>query len=192
MAVHHAVLGLLASGPSHGYELKANFEKAMGPQWGELNIGHLYQILERLARDEFVNRRAVSQADRPDKLVYQLTDAGRAELDRWLNSASVRQGGYRDDVFLRIFVASRLGPLRLRSALHVQRDAYLSELAGLGDLRLQHRDDPVVALLIQAAILHTEANLKVVEAAEEDSENIARCYAWEPIQDAPSETQLGA
>lgn len=192
MAVHHAVLGLLAGGPSHGYELKANFEKAVGPQWGELNIGHLYQVLDRLTRDTFVSRRAVSQADRPDKFVYRLTKSGRAELDRWLESPLVRQGGYRDDLFLKIFVASRLGSVRLRRALHVQRKAYLSELAGLGDLRLQHRDDPVVDLLIQAAILHTEANLKVVEAAEQDIEHIARGSAHDRAEDTRSEAQLGA
>src|SRR5659263_63636 len=40
--VHHAVLALLAAGPSHGYELKQQFEDAVGPQWGSPNIGHLY------------------------------------------------------------------------------------------------------------------------------------------------------
>lgn len=191
MAVHHAVLGLLAAGPSHGYELKASFEEAIGPQWGELNIGHLYQILDRLTRDKFVSRRAVSQTDRPDKFVYRLTKAGRAELDQWLESPFVRQGGYRDDLFLKIFVASRLGAVRLHDALHVQRESYLSELAALGELRVQHQADPLVNLLIQAAILHTEANLKVVEAVEQDAEQIARCYTHDQAEDAQS-GQLGA
>jgi DNA-binding PadR family transcriptional regulator len=35
LAIHHAALGLLAGGPSYGYELKANFERAIGPQRGE-------------------------------------------------------------------------------------------------------------------------------------------------------------
>lgn len=191
MAVHHAVLGLLAGGPSHGYELKASFEKAVGPQWGELNIGHLYQVLDRLTRDGFVSRKAVSQADRPDKFVYRLTKAGREELDRWLDSPFVRQGGYRDDFFLKIFVSSRLGPARLREALRVQRASYLSELADLGDLRLRHRDDPVVDLLIQAAMLHTEANLHVVEAAEQDVERIAGGAAREVVE-AQTERRLGS
>ena len=47
MPLHHAVLALLAVKPAHGYELKGSFEQAVGDQWGGLNIGHLYQILDR-------------------------------------------------------------------------------------------------------------------------------------------------
>jgi DNA-binding PadR family transcriptional regulator len=98
VAIHHAVLGLLAGGPSYGYELKANFERAIGPQWGELNIGHLYQVLERLERDGLVTGKDIPQDHRPDKRTYRLTKEGRAELNRWLDEPSTRHGGYRDDV----------------------------------------------------------------------------------------------
>src|SRR5439155_5280283 len=135
MPIHHAVLGLLAEGPSYGYELKARFEEAIGPQWGELNIGHLYQILDRLMRDGYVSRRAVPQADRPDKLVYRLTKAGRQELEAWLAQPHVRQSGYRDDFFLKLLVATRLGPERLIEVIEGQRQAYLAELRGLQELR---------------------------------------------------------
>ena len=54
MPLHHAVLALLAAKPAHGYELKGSFEQAVGDQWGGLNIGHLYQILDRLARDGLI------------------------------------------------------------------------------------------------------------------------------------------
>lgn len=172
MPIHHAVLGLLSEGPSYGYELKARFEEAIGPQWGELNIGHLYQILDRLMRDGQVSRRPVSQTDRPDKLVYRLTKAGREELDAWLGGPFVRQSGYRDDFFLKLFVASRLGAGRLRQVVRTQRQAYLAELGALGDLRKQRKDDPLVDLLIEAAILHTEANLKVVEKADDQADLI--------------------
>ena len=51
MPLQHAVLSLLVDGPSYGYELKGAFERSVGPQWGALNIGHLYQVLDRLSRD---------------------------------------------------------------------------------------------------------------------------------------------
>lgn len=54
MPLHHAVLALLADKPAHGYELKTSFEQAVGDQWGGLNIGHLYQILDRLGRDGLI------------------------------------------------------------------------------------------------------------------------------------------
>lgn len=166
MPIHHAVLGLLADGASYGYELKANFERAIGPQWGVLNIGHLYQVLERLVRDGLVTKRAIEQTRRPDKVVYRLTKQGRAELERWLAAPAARPGGYRDDFFLKLFVASRLGEEQLRAALQVQRLDYLAELSALGDLRARHRHDPLVALLLEAAMLHTEANLQVIDRAK--------------------------
>ncbi len=169
MPIHHAVLGLLAEGESYGYELKATFEQAIGPQWGELNIGHLYQVLERLVRDGMVTKRTVPQHDRPDRVVYRLTAGSRDELDRWLAEPSIRQGGYRDDFFLKLVAAARLGRDRLEEVLRTQRRAYLGELASLAELRARAGPDPLVDLLIEAAILHTEANLKVVERAEERS-----------------------
>jgi DNA-binding PadR family transcriptional regulator len=172
MPIQHAVLALLAQGESYGYELRAQFKESVGPQWGELNIGHLYQVLDRLVRDGLVTRRAVIQSERPDKQMYRLTKSGRIELEDWLEEPYVRQGGYRDDFFLKLFSASRLGADALAMTLRVQRQAYLNELASLAELRRAHRDEPVVALLIEAATLHTEANLRVVELAEQAPEKL--------------------
>ncbi|HEV8653796.1 MAG TPA: PadR family transcriptional regulator [Actinomycetes bacterium] len=173
MPIQHAVLGLLARGPSYGYELKASFEQAIGPQWGELNIGHLYQILDRLVREGQVTRTVVSQRVRPDKNVYSMTEEGREALESWLEQPFVRQGGYRDDFFLKLFVAAELGPEALHRVARIQRESYLVELASLGRLRLAHREEPLVSLLIEAALLHTEANLRVVELADDRAERLA-------------------
>jgi DNA-binding PadR family transcriptional regulator len=182
MPIHHAVLALLAEGPAHGYELKTTFEEAVGPQWGGLNIGHLYQVLDRLERDELVVARRIRQTDRPDKIVYQLTDTGRQELDRWLAEPFVKEGGYRDDLFLKVFAGSRLGRGQLRRVISVQRQAYLAELAELGELRARHHEDALVALLIEAAVLHTKANLEVVDLAEKHAKALIRTAGAEQHQ----------
>ncbi|MDQ5820925.1 MAG: PadR family transcriptional regulator [Actinomycetota bacterium] len=173
MPIHHAVLALLADGSSHGYELKTNFEESIGPQWGDLNIGHLYQVLDRLVRDGLVTKQDVPQTARPDKTVYELTDAGRDELERWLETPFARQGGYRDDFFLKLFASSRLGRKAVVKVVSAQREAYLGELASLAELRARHESDPLVRLLIEAAILHTEANLRVVELAEANNKTLS-------------------
>ena len=184
MPMQHAVLALLAHGESHGYEIKANFEDAVGPQWGELNIGHVYQLLDRCVRDGLVTRRHVPQATRPDKRVYRLTPEGERELERWLEAPFIRQSGYRDDFFLKLVAASRLGSDRLRRVLTVQREMYLGELSSLGELKARHRDKPLVRLLIEAAVRHTEANLRIVEDAEAaQGELIAAAEAGAPAAD---------
>ncbi len=67
MPLHHAVLALLADKPAHGYELKSSFEQAVGDQWGGLNIGHLYQVLDRLSRDGLIESERQAQQVKPDR-----------------------------------------------------------------------------------------------------------------------------
>jgi DNA-binding PadR family transcriptional regulator len=138
MPLHHAVLALLSDKPAHGYELKNSFEQAVGDQWGGLNIGHLYQILDRLSRDGLIESERQPQQVKPDRVIHRLTPAGRAELDRWLAEPAIPARGYRDDFFLKIMAAAR---------------ATTSTTA-------------VESLLITAAELHIRADLGVVDAAE--------------------------
>ncbi|SBT64389.1 DNA-binding transcriptional regulator, PadR family [Micromonospora sediminicola] len=166
MAIQHAVLALLARGPSYGYELKGAFEAAVGPQWGPLNIGHLYQILDRLSRDGQVVAERHAQPVKPDRVVYEITPAGRTELDRWLAEPSPRSGGFRDDFFLKVTAAARSGEASVvRSVLTNQRGHLLRELRNLDGLR-RRADDPVVRLLLSAAGRHVEADLAFVDDAE--------------------------
>jgi len=162
--IHHAVLTLLSASPSYGYELKSQFEEAIGPQWGGLNIGHLYQILDRLEREGTVTRSHLAQPSRPDRTLYTLTSQGRQELDRWLSEPCVRSG-YRDELFLKLFAASRLGADALARYVAVQRAACFSEIGSLTRLRAQHYDEPLITLLIDAAISYTTADLQVIESA---------------------------
>jgi DNA-binding PadR family transcriptional regulator len=169
MPLHHAVLALLADKPAHGYELKGSFEQAVGDQWGGLNIGHLYQVLDRLARDGLIESERHPQPVKPDRLVHRITPAGREELDRWLNEPSVRTRGYRDDFFLKVMAAAQAGdPATLDAVLRRQRAHLLRELRSLADARAAASESAVVELLVKAAELHIRADLGVVDAAERD------------------------
>jgi DNA-binding PadR family transcriptional regulator len=167
MPLHHAVLALLAAKPAHGYELKTSFEQAVGDQWGGLNIGHLYQILDRLARDGLIDSERQPQQVKPDRLIHRLTPAGRVELDRWLNEPAIPARGYRDDFFLKIMAAVRSGdPATLSAVLGRQRAHLLRQLHALADARATSSTTAVESLLITAAELHTRADLGVIDAAE--------------------------
>jgi DNA-binding PadR family transcriptional regulator len=167
MPLQHAVLALLAERPAHGYELKGSFEQAVGDQWGGLNIGHLYQVLERLGRDGLIESQRQPQAVKPDRLVHRITPEGRAELARWLSEPSRRAGGFRDDFFLKIMATVQAGDAEaLAGVLARQRAHLLRELRSLGQARQAAASSPVDALLVTAAELHVRADLGVVEAAE--------------------------
>jgi DNA-binding PadR family transcriptional regulator len=167
MPLHHAVLALLSDKPAHGYELKNSFEQAVGDQWGGLNIGHLYQILDRLSRDGLIDSERQPQQVKPDRVIHRLTPAGRAELDRWLAEPAIPARGYRDEFFLKIMAAVRSAdPAQLSAVLSQQRAHLLRQLHALAAARAATSTTAVESLLITAAELHTRADLGVVDAAE--------------------------
>jgi DNA-binding PadR family transcriptional regulator len=190
MPLHHAVLALLADRPAHGYELKSSFEEAVGEQWGGLNIGHLYQILDRLARDGLIESERQPQPVKPDRMVHHLTPAGRAELNRWLGEASLRARGYRDEFFLKVMAAVQSGdPATLAGVLSRQRAHLLHELHSLAGARALTEGSPVTSLLVTAAELHARADLGVVDAAEESLG--AEAFAALRIQAVPDDAAPG-
>lgn len=187
--LQHAVLALLADGPSYGYELKATFEKAVGPQWGGLNIGHVYQILDRLHRDGMVSSHTVPQDSRPDRTVYLITSAGRSDLDEWLATPTTRTSGYRDDFILKVLAAGRRGPDAIREVCRIQHEARLAELQTLRTSRRSHQHDALASLTIEAAILHTQADLKLIEAVEARADEPLTPAAQAPAAQADDDDQ---
>jgi DNA-binding PadR family transcriptional regulator len=177
MALHHALLSQLAAGESYGYELKRAFEHSVGPQWGALNIGQLYQVLDRLKRDGLVEIvRAEPQPRRPDRVIYAITEAGREELQRWLQTPSAPAVGYRDDLYLKLVAAARAGRGRLADVIANERRAHLAELHALRSLPSA---DALAALLTEGAALHVEARLRLLELAEQDAAAVAAGAATE-------------
>jgi DNA-binding PadR family transcriptional regulator len=197
MPLHHAVLALLSAKPAHGYELKSSFEQAVGDQWGGLNIGHLYQILDRLSRDGLIESQRQPQQVKPDRVIHRLTPAGRAELDRWLAEPAVPARGYRDDFFLKMMAAARSpDPAALPAVLSRQRAHLLRQLHALADARATASPTAVESLLITAAELHTGADLGVVDAAEktlttDSAAPAAAASEQSPARRTPPQTAAG-
>lgn len=168
MPLHHALLSLLADGESYGYELKGAFERSVGPQWGALNIGQVYQVLERLKRDGLVEIvRADPQPRRPDRLIYTITDAGRAELAGWLDAPAAPAQGYRDELYLKLVAAARAGPERFVPVVRAERQALLGELHALRALAAG--GDALARLLAEGAALLVDARLQLLDLAEESA-----------------------
>jgi DNA-binding PadR family transcriptional regulator len=110
LSIKHAILGLLVDGPLHGYGLKAAYEKELVPG-AVLNIGQVYQALDRLEPEGHVTVEIVPQSERPDRKVYTLTASGRQELESWLSKPSERGLELRNESFLKLMLAWRLSRL---------------------------------------------------------------------------------
>jgi DNA-binding PadR family transcriptional regulator len=77
------LLGLLERGPSHGYDLKRDYDAYFG-QGRPLRYSQVYATLSRLARDGKTVAGPVEQEAGPERRRYIITEDGVAEVDKWL------------------------------------------------------------------------------------------------------------
>jgi len=169
VAIKHALLGLLAEGPKHGYELKTAFDETIGERWS-LNIGQVYNTLNRLTRDGYVVlQEEVEQETRPDKKIYAITEAGREELFRWLAEPVEKPRRLKDEFYIKLALCSELGYGDVHDLIWNQRKAYLQLMRALREAQgeINAEDDPFTALLIEGGILHLEADLHWLDRCEE-------------------------
>jgi DNA-binding PadR family transcriptional regulator len=163
MSLKFGILGLLAEQPLHAYSVKARFEDLLGGSW-EVNIGQVYTTIQRLERDGLVEP-AEPRGDR-GRLPYRLTEVGRKALESWLAEPELEPQQLREEIYLKLLLAARVANGDLSALLARQRRVYLQRLKDLAvveeEARSRGRDD--LALLYQGALLHTEADLKWVDA----------------------------
>jgi DNA-binding PadR family transcriptional regulator len=85
MSLRHALIGLLAGEPASGWDLSRRFQEILGSVWP---AGHpqIYGELRKLQDDGLIE--VDSQGPRGRK-AYRATEAGVAEVRRWLTSGEV-------------------------------------------------------------------------------------------------------
>jgi len=167
VAFQHVILALLEGGPSHGWQMKIQIEAALGPEYGGLNKGYIYEVIHKMEREQLVTSRVEPQEGmRPDRSVLEITDVGRAALTEWLDEPVRRSAGFRDEFVQKVLSASLRGGEAVREVCRTQRRALIAESKTLQTLRRERADDPGAAFTIEVAILRTNAELECVEAAE--------------------------
>ncbi len=169
LSFKHAILGLLADGPRHGYELRALYEDQLVPS-AKLNFGQVYPTLDRLQRDGWVEHDVVSQRERPDKKVYGLTEEGRSQLRAWFDTPSALNLDRRNETFLKLMVARRLAQVEPLEVLKVEKRACFARLHEVTQARAGAREqgEPLQAiLLLDLAVLRLEAFAKWLENCDE-------------------------
>ncbi len=187
MAVKHALLGILAQSPRHGYDLKREFDDRLGDFWS-LNFGQIYSTLDRLRADGLVEYDPVSQEEKADRKVYRITESGRAEFNDWRTSAlKVEPRTLRDELFLRILFMDDNEIDAIRRLIQAQQNAYLSQMMQLTNRKFEieqtlrraaqkglgaeeqkrlDRDALIRNVLLDAALFHAEADIRWLRHCE--------------------------
>jgi DNA-binding PadR family transcriptional regulator len=183
VSVRNALLGLLAQRPRHGYDLRATFQAIMGGEenW-DVKPAQIYTTLARLEQDGLVQEEAVDQSSGPEKRIYAITPAGRAELRSWLTSG-VERYEQRDEFFLKLMLSLATGEADPGKVIRTQRAALYRELHAITTQRQQADPKKELAriLLLDKAVMHLEADLRWLDMIEARLDEVKRQPLPEPV-----------
>ena len=101
MSLKHALLGLLTYRPMTGYELKQFFDSTIQHFWNA-ELSQIYPTLKNLEEQDLVHKHVEVQESRPNRKVYEITDAGREEFLRWVREPMMPTG-LRDAFMIKVF-----------------------------------------------------------------------------------------
>jgi DNA-binding PadR family transcriptional regulator len=159
MSVPITLLGLLEREPSHGYDLKRDYDAYFG-RGKPLPFGQVYATLARLARDGKVVARDLEPGAGPERKRYAITEQGAADVDTWLSQPVEPEPHLQTVLFAKVVLALMLGRSAQRY-LDTQRAAHLQRMRELTDIR---RSAGVVdALLADHGLFHLEADLRWID-----------------------------
>jgi DNA-binding PadR family transcriptional regulator len=157
--VPFALLGLLEREPSHGYDLKHDYDAYFG-RGRPVPFGQVYATLGRLARDGKVVAGDVEPGSGPDRRRYAITDEGVAEVEAWLAETVEPEPHLQTVLFVKVTLALMLDRPAERY-LDAQRAAHLQRMRELTDLRRQ--GGVIDSLLADHGLFHLEADLRWID-----------------------------
>ena len=159
VSVPLTLLGLLEREPSHGYDLKRDYDTYFG-RGKQLPFGQVYSTLGRLARDGKVVGGEAEPGEGPDRKPYSITDAGRTEVDAWLADPVEPEPHLQTVLFAKVTLALMLGK-PAAAYLDKQRFAHIRRMQELTQLR--RNGGLVDVLLADHALFHLEADLRWID-----------------------------
>ena len=158
------ILGMIAFGKRTGYDIKAFVDKTTRYFWAA-SYGQIYPELKRLEDEGLVRGRPEPSGGRA-RTVYELTGAGEAALQRWLESADEPSYELRDEGMLKLFFSDSL-PERRIDIVRAMRTRQERKLAHLRSIEPHASNGPAGSYLtLQMGIGLTEWIVKWCEATE--------------------------
>jgi DNA-binding PadR family transcriptional regulator len=159
VSVPMTLLGLLEREPSHGYDLKRDYDAFFG-RGKPLPFGQVYATLGRLARDGKVTGGQAEPGDGPDRKRYVITVAGASELDAWLAAPIDPEPHLQTVLFSKVVLALMLGR-PAEAYLDTQRAAHLQRMRELTGIK--RTSGLMDALLADHGLFHLEADLRWID-----------------------------
>ena len=164
MSVRHALLALLSEGPKYGLQLRHEFEERTGEVW-PLNVGQVYTTLQRLERDGLIQSDNDGEAG-PQKS-FRLTRTGSAELDAWLSTPPDLSSPPRDELVLKVLVASRIPGVDVHQIIQTHRRHVVELMQEWTRVKREAGPDEInLAVVVDAELFRLDAVVRWLDAAD--------------------------
>ena len=110
MSLKHGLLGLVSSeGSMTGYDLDKFFKQSLKFFW-HATTSQIYRELSAMEELGWLTSERIIQEDKPNKKVYSITEEGKAELIRWIETIELpSSSGMKSPLLMKIFFAGELG-----------------------------------------------------------------------------------
>ncbi|MGX1756605.1 PadR family transcriptional regulator [Streptomyces lydicus] len=159
MSIGHTLLGLLESGPRHGYDLKRAFDERFG-QDRPLHYGQVYSTMSRLLKNGLVEVDAVEAGAGPERKRYAITEAGVTDVAQWLASPEKPEPYLQSTLYTKVVLALMTNR-NAAELLDSQRAEHLRLMRGLTERK--RTGDLADQLICDHALFHLEADLRWLE-----------------------------
>ncbi|MGF6883227.1 DNA-binding PadR family transcriptional regulator [Nocardia sp. GAS34] len=126
------VMAWLLTGPAHPYELSRRLEETRADRHVKYTRGSLYMVIGQLTRAGFIAEQGTVRDSRwPERTVYALTDAGRAEYVAWMRTLLAHPENEYPRFGVALSLLAGLPPAEAAELLATRRDALAATLAEL-------------------------------------------------------------
>jgi DNA-binding PadR family transcriptional regulator len=160
------ILGMIASGRRTGYDIKAFVDRTTRYFWAA-SYGQIYPELKRLGDQGLVRGRPEPSGGRA-RTVYELTEAGEAALQHWLEADDEPSYELRDEGMLKLFFSDSL-PERRIEIIRAMRERSERKLAHLRSIEPHASKGPKGSYLtLQLGIGLTEWTIEWCKATERE------------------------
>jgi DNA-binding PadR family transcriptional regulator len=135
MSLAYAIIGLLQQEQRTGYELKTScFDQCLAHLW-PADQAQIYRTLDKLLEQGWITCSIEIQCDRPNRKVYSVTEAGKAEFIRWLQSPHPLPT-LREPLLIQLFFAAHLPNEAIVQLLEQQLAARIEKLTECEKIQL--------------------------------------------------------
>jgi len=107
LSPEYALLGILMTGPKHGYDMHSYFSSNMHQFW-RLSMSQIYALLKRMEKNGVVISKGEWQNNRPAKKIFSITQTGKEGFLNWIYSPVNHVRNLRIEFMAKLFFIKEL------------------------------------------------------------------------------------